>query len=139
MDFSRYTYNSYWDLNPLKERRPSAFARFAERRMRGPWGGSFLETAFITFNPFLGGPIGAVGWTLGWGAILAPMEIGRGVVQGLRAIERLGGAGPRPEFAGPVVDTRMAYTMRQAALNAMHNSAYSLRAAIGNEAHLLHR
>ena len=37
------------------------------------------------------------------------------------------------------VDSRMASTMRQASLAAMHNSVYSLRGALGNEASMYHR
>lgn len=40
----------------------------------------------------------------------------------------------RPNF----VNTAAAQTMRQATLSAMHNSVYSLRGALGNEASLLH-
>lgn len=137
--YERFTYSEYGSMNPFGTSSPSGPMRFMRNRVKGPWGGSFLETALITFNPFLLGPIGGAAWSAGWGAMLAPFEIGRAAVQGLKILERVGAAGPRSEFAGPVADTRMSYTMRQSALNAMHNSAYSLRGAIGNEAHLMHR
>jgi hypothetical protein len=76
------------------------------------------------------------GYKMGWGAVSMPFEIGHGAVKAVRFLEKLGGG--RPEYATPMVDTRQAYTMRQAALQAMHNSAYSIRSAIGSEARLLH-
>ena len=133
--YERFTYSDYGSMNPFSGGAQSGPARFMSRRMRGPWGGSFLET---TANIATFGAFGAV-WSAGWGAMLAPFEIGHAAVQGLKMLERIGAAGPRSEFAGPVADTRMSYTMRQSALNAMHNSAYSLRGAIQNEAHLMHR
>lgn len=41
---------------------------------------------------------------------------------------------PRQRF----VNTKAAQTMRQATLSAMHNSVYSLRGAMGNEASMMH-
>lgn len=42
-------------------------------------------------------------------------------------------------LSGTFMDTGMAYTQRQRALQAMHNSQYSGRSALGNEAALMHR
>lgn len=37
------------------------------------------------------------------------------------------------------IDTRASFTMRQATLQAMHDSAFNARSVIGNEASLMHR
>jgi len=58
------------------------------------------------------------------------------VLWGARRLEELGKG--KPEYGTPVVDTRAAFTMRQAALQAMHDSAYSLRAVLGREARMMH-
>ncbi len=42
-------------------------------------------------------------------------------------------------LSGTFIDTGMAYTQRKRALQAMHNSQYSGRSALGNEAALMHR
>lgn len=42
-------------------------------------------------------------------------------------------------LSGTFMDTGMAYTQRQRALQAMHNSQYAGRSALGNEASLMHR
>ena len=42
-------------------------------------------------------------------------------------------------MSGTFHDTSMAYTQRQRALQAMHNSQFSGRSALGNEASLMHR
>lgn len=126
--------NQFWQGRDVD--RPSSMLRFLRRRRVGAFGGSALETIGITFNPFLGGPIGGAMYSLGWGAISAPFEAGRAAVKTARFLEKVGQSGP--EYATPVVDTRLAYTMRQAALQAMHDSAYSLRGAIGRESTLLH-
>lgn len=55
---------------------------------------------------------------------------------GARTLEEIGKG--KPEYGTPVVDTRAAFTMRQAALQAMHDSAYSLRAVLGREARMMH-
>lgn len=129
--FTRKTFNEGYGQHPL-DQGPSGALQFMRRRRAGPWAGSTLETAanVLTFGTF------GIGWSAGWSVLSAPFEVGRAAVQTTRLLERLG-AGEH-EFAGPVVDTRMAYTMRRAALNAMHNSAYTLRGAIGNEANLMH-
>jgi hypothetical protein len=129
--FTRKTFNEAYGQHPL-DPQPSGTLQFMRRRRAGPWGGSFIETGLNVVS------LGAFGtaWSAGWGLMSAPFEAGRAVVQTARFLERLGEGGP--DFAGPVVDTRMAYTMRRAALNALHNSAYSLRGAIGNEANLMH-
>lgn len=50
------------------------------------------------------------------------------------AVPRKGGG-----LSGTFMDTGMAYTQRRRALQAMHNSQYSGRSALGNEASLMHR
>lgn len=129
--------------HPLDGGGPSGLLQFMRRR-RSPVGfGSGIPEKMMTFGALAMAPLTAgmsllpvAAWHIGWGVASAPMEIGRAAVKTARFLERLGQTGP--EFAGPVVDTRMAYTMRQSALQAMHDSAYSLRGAIGNEARLLH-
>lgn len=129
--FTRKTMNDIFDEPGTS--RPSGLLQFMRNRRTGAWGGSLLETLP---NIFTLGYFGTA-WSVGWGMLSAPFEIGRAAVQGAKLLERLGNAG-NPEFASRVIDTRMAYTMRQASLHAMHNSAYSLRGALGNEANLLH-
>lgn len=129
---TRRTFDQAWQAHALEHVRPSGALQWMRRRRTGPWGGSFLETAanVMTLGTF------GVGWSLGWGMASLPMELTHGAVRALGTLERIGMSGP--EYATPVVDTRMSYTMRQSALGAMHNSAYSLRSAIGNEARFLH-
>ena len=129
--FTRKTFNEGYGQHPL-DSGPSGALQFMRRRRTGAWGGSLIETGL---NVASFGQFGAA-WSVGWGVLSAPFEVGRAAVQTARFLEKLGAGGH--EFAGPVVDTRMAYTMRRAALNAMHNSAYSLRGAIQNEANLAH-
>lgn len=129
---TRKTYNQGYSHPLASDYEASGLLRFMRRRRGGAWGGSFLETAL---NVGTVGTFG-VGWSLGWGLASLPLEMAHATVKGIGALERLGRT--EMEFASPVVDTQMAYTMRQAALAAMHNSAYSLRAVVGNEARFLH-
>jgi hypothetical protein len=131
--FVRKTFNDTFSGHPLEGGGASPVLQFIRDRRSGPWGGTTLET---TANVLTGGMFG-LNWSAAWGALSMPFEIPRAAVKTMRFFERLGQTGP--EFAGPWVDTRMAYTMRRAALQAMHDSAYSLRGAIGNEARLMHR
>jgi len=120
----------------------------ALRFMRGnvnPWGNWFSKMTTVgaigasVVAPYLAPAMFAAkaAWHGGWGVASMPAEITHGAVKTLRFIEKLG-SNSGPDYASPVVDTRMAYTMRQSSLQAMHNSAYSLRGAIGNEARILH-
>lgn len=138
--YTRKTFNDAWGEHPLDGNGPSGLLKFMRRR-RTPWAGlpeKAMTIMGVAMAPVTGGmslaPLAA--WHLGWGALSAPSEVGRAAVQAVRFLTKLGQSGP--EFAGPMVDTRMAYTMRQSALQAMHNSAYSLRGAVGNEARMLH-
>jgi hypothetical protein len=133
--FARKTFNDVFlgehPLSPQQER--GGVHQFLANR----------ASAFLSPNPFnlerlavtTMGPVAGMAY-LGMTAMAAPMEMVYQGQRALRFLEKVGRGGP--EFAGPWVDTRMAYTMRQAALQAMHDSAYSLRGAIGNEARLLH-
>jgi len=60
----------------------------------------------------------------------------RGAVNTLRTIGR---NAKRLDFGGDYIDSRGAYTERQRSLRAITSSRMSTRAAIGNEALLLHR
>jgi hypothetical protein len=131
--FTRKTFNDAYGNYLLGKEGPGGFLQFARNRRAGPWGGTVIETGL---NIATAGRFGAW-WSFHWGVASLPGEIGRAIPKSLNLLERLGRG--QPEFAGPIVDTRMAYTMRQSALQAMHNSAYSLKGAIGNEARLLHR
>jgi len=138
--YTSKTFNDIW-RRYVADDRPSGALSFMRRRRTGALGGSLVETAGVGMLGWaLGGPIGAAAfatqYSAAWSVLSAPMEAGRAAVNTFRFLERLGQTGQ--EFAGPVVDTRMAYTMRQAALHAMHDSAYSLRGAIGREARALH-
>jgi len=137
--FVRKTFNENMG-HPLDGGGPSGLLQFMRRR-RTPFSGipeMLMTSGALMMAPFTGGasllPLAA--WHVGWGVASAPLEIGRTAVKAARFLEKLGQTGP--EYAGPMVDSRMAYTMRQSALQAMHDSAYSLRGAIGNEARLLH-
>ncbi len=127
--FTRKTFNEGYGQHPL-DPEPSGVLRFMRRRRDWMGGGSGILGTLWDITP------AGMSWAAGWGVLSAPFEAGRAVVQTARFLERLGAGGH--EFAGPVVDTRMAYTMRRAALDAMHNSAYSLRGVIGSEANLMH-
>lgn len=70
-------------------------------------------------------------------------QLAGGVMEGIMSFEPPGmeAGGPSPEFGGMsynVPDTRTAYTQRQASLMAIHQSGMQARAAIGNEASLIH-
>lgn len=136
---TRKTFNERFGQHPLSGGGPSGVLQFMRNRYAGPI--LSFETAVTALPGFMfGGPVGAamsnIAWRTGWAAAAAPFEVGRGAVKAARFMERLGQT--RSEFASPVIDTRQAYTMRQAALHAMHDSAYSLRGAIGNEARMMH-
>lgn len=137
--YLRKTFNDIYKNREMSG--PTETLQFLRRRRTGALGGTATETAGVGLAGWaLGGPIGAAAlianYSAAWGVASLPFEAGRAAVKTFRFLERLGQTGQ--EFGGPVVDTRMAYTMRQASLQAMHNSAYSLRGAIGNEATLLH-
>jgi len=74
-----------------------------------------------------GGLIGAATW--GAGSSLNILK------QGINRLESL----TKPDTASPLTDTRASFTMRQASLDAMHNSAFNARTVIGNEASRMHR
>ena len=83
----------------------------------------------------IAGPAGgAVGGVIGGGVGLAigGAEYVGGFIEYLADIEK-------PDTASRIVSTRAAFTMRQATIQAMHDSAYNLNAVLGNEASLLHR
>lgn len=70
---------------------------------------------------------------------LAPMLYGA-AYHGFKGIQRLGYELERPEMnAGHVTLNAMAATDRQRALQAMHNSEFNGRSAMGQEAFLYHR
>lgn len=125
--FTRKTFNDAYANQSLGSG-PSSTLQFLRNR-RDYLGGGLVESLWDISPP-------GMAWGAGWGLLSAPFEAGRAVVKSARFLEQIGAS--KQEFASPLVDTRMAYTMRQAALNAMHNSAYSLRGAIGNEANLAH-
>lgn len=127
--FTRKTFNEGYGQHPL-DPEPSGVLRFMRRRRDWMGGGSGILGTLWDITPV------GMGWAASWGVASLPFEAGRAAVRGVGLLERLGAG--EPEFAQPVVDTRMAYTMRRAALDAMHNSAYTLRGAIGNEANLIH-
>lgn len=137
------TFNENFGGHPLSGGGPSGMLQFMRNR-RTPWGGwpekmmTIGTIGAAVFAPFIAPTMamGLAAWHAGWGALSMPFEVGRGAVKTVRFLEKLGQS--RPEYATPVVDTRQAYTMRQAALHAMHNTAYSIRSAIGNEARILH-
>jgi hypothetical protein len=134
------TFNEAFGGHPLDGGGPSGVLQFMRNR-RTPFGGwpeKLMTISAIAMAPMTGGAslLGPAAWHAGWGALSAPFEIGRGAVKTVRFLEKLGSG--RPEYATPMVDTRQAYTMRQAALQTMHNSAYSIRSAIGGEARMLH-
>lgn len=133
--YTRKTFNENFGQHPLGGNEPSWSLQFLRRRRR--LGGAFTTLSFLA-APFTGGATLGVwgGYKASMWALSVPFEVGRGVVQTARFFEKLGQ--DRPEYATQFVDTRQAYTMRQAALHAMHDSAYSIRSAIGSEARLLH-
>jgi hypothetical protein len=70
-------------------------------------------------------------------------ELMGGMVDAINEYEptALKAGGPTPEFGGEayqVPSTRLAWTQRQASLQAIHQSGMQARAALGNEAALLH-
>lgn len=71
-------------------------------------------------------------------SIFAPL-IYSGVRGAVNTLRRIGRDAGRLDFGGQYIDTRGAYTERQRALRAITSSRYSTRAAIGNEATLMHR
>ena len=71
-------------------------------------------------------------------SIFAPL-IYSGVRGAVNTVRRIGRDAGRLDFGGQYVDTRGAYTERQRALRAITSSRMSTRAAIGNEAILMHR
>lgn len=71
-------------------------------------------------------------------AIFAPL-IYSGVRGAVNTLKAMGRDTRSLDFGGDYVDTRGAYTERQRSLRAITSSRMSTRAAIGNEALLLHR
>lgn len=137
---TRKTFNEAFGRHPLDGGEPSGALQFMRNR-RTPFGGwpeKLMWGSALLMAPMTGGMslLGPIAWNSAWGTLSMPFEVGRAAVKTARFLEKLGQS--RPEYATPVVDTRMAYTMRQAALQTMHNSAYSIRSAIGNEARMLH-
>ena len=70
--------------------------------------------------------------------MFAPL-IYSGVRGAVNTIHDIGRTGRRLDFGGDYIDTRGAYTERQRSLRAITSSRMSTRAAIGNEALLMHR
>lgn len=109
-----------------------------------PLGRTRLSGGSVGVGSVLGGIIGLA---LGPAGVALGSALGAGIGGYLGAelvgpsteeVEAIGMArvfGPRTRL----VDTQMAATMRQRTLSAMHNSVYSLRGALGNEASLMHR
>ena len=62
-----------------------------------------------------------------------------GVKGAVNALRDIGAETRRLDFGGDYVDTRGAYTERQRSIRAITSSRHSTRAAIGNEALLMHR
>lgn len=118
--------------------------------------GEFFSTRTVNPNSAIQG--GLVGGLVGGivGGFMSAGVVGAAVGAGVGAVGFLLGAGIKQDkFAltredyeviglnrmiprRRIVDTYAAKTMRQATLSAMHNSVYSLRGAIGNEASLMH-
>ena len=103
----------------------------------GAVGGAAVGLGAI--GALIGAPItlGVVGLGLAVGTMFG-MDMFKATGPSIEEIENVGFSlmgRPRNRF----VNTRAAQTMRQASLSAMHNSVYSLRGALGNEASLLHR
>lgn len=69
---------------------------------------------------------------------LAPMLYGMSY-HGFKGIQRLGFELERPEMGGHMTLNSMAFTDRQRSIQAMHNSEFNGRSAIGQEAFLLHQ
>lgn len=66
------------------------------------------------------------------------LQMGSGAVRGFMNWEPSTTTGPAVEMGGHFADTRTARTMRQSSLQAIHNSGLQARAALGNEASLMH-
>lgn len=135
--YTRKTFNdAFSGESPLQPNDgPSGTLQFMRNRRRISLRGVVIAGAMSGFTMGMSN-VAYFGWSGAWYGLSAPSEIGRATVKAAKFFQKLGGG--RPEFATPMIDTRQAYTMRQASLQAMHDSAYSLRGAIGNEARLLH-
>lgn len=70
--------------------------------------------------------------------VLAPMLFGM-TYHGFKGIQKLGMQLERPELGGHLTLNSLAFTDRQRSIQAMHNSEFNGRSAMGQEAGLLHR
>jgi hypothetical protein len=110
--------------------------RGAESRIMNPK--QFARRAKLSFARKSAAPL--VGRLAGLTNIMfmAPMLYGM-AYHGFKGIQRLGYQLERPDFGGQMTLPTAAFTDRQRALQAMHNSEFNGRSAIGNEAGLYHR
>jgi hypothetical protein len=92
--------------------------------------GSLLETAAY----FAFGPVGEFVQTAGFIASIGGMALGAYQSRRMMIQDQY-----RPNLGGRYMDTEQAYTMRQAAVQAINRTQMNARYALGNEASFLHR
>lgn len=98
----------------------------------------FASAASSSFMKRRAGAVASKLTGVGTFLMLAPMLYGMSY-HGFKGIQRLGYELERPELGGHLTLTTAAFTDRQRAMQAIHNSEYNGRSAIGQEAFLLHR
>lgn len=97
--------------------------KFASRMMLGRALGSASTAANLFFMAEIGGAAGQF-----VGSLISSWRPSPGKPEARRSLET----------GGNWVDTRIAYTQRQRAIQAIHNSMLTSRAALGNEASFMH-
>lgn len=138
----------YWESGAWRGGLEDPAIGFVRRGVGAATGGPGMITGLaggmILGAALKGGMLGAAGGPIGFaiGAV-AGMAVGGAIwAGGGMSIEALQGAlakKPGYEFRMPFVNTRVAATMRQAAMQTMMMSANSYRQILGREASRLHR
>ena len=142
---------SYWETGAWKHKPPRTYGEYMKS---ASWGSGAMWGATVggfALGAKIGGALGTVLGPAGTVAgALAGAAIGAGI--GLAAVgayntaaygwQQLFGSAVDPralEFTMPVVNTRLAATMRQSAMQSMMSSSQSYRSILGREASRLHR
>lgn len=113
----------------------SAGERYSRRGIRG--GASALLGSRVGRQVLLS-KVGGALLTAGNVAFLAPLALDLGRAAGA-GLSYLGEDRGRLDFGSTMIDTEQAYTQRQAALMAIHNSQLNTRSFFGREAQAFHR
>lgn len=142
------SYDAFWDLtskrrNELQQKATELF--FHERLYRDRDRGAFDGRAWKAYGKSWDDWFHAAGMDMSREWKMASNSISRffgngdqyDIMPDRDTMDAIGASilSPNTRF----VNTRAAQTMRQATLSAMHNSVYSLRGALGNEASMMHR